>query len=400
MPGNLTARKVQTVTEPGMHSDGSGLYLCVSPGGSKSWILRATIKGRRTANGNPYRVEIGLGSVTDVSLAEAREEASPLRLLARKGINPLDERRRQMLTFEQAAHHVYKSLLPTWRNEKHAQTWWKTVDTHANARFGNRPVESITSADILDVLGPIWVEKHETAKRLKQRLSSVFDWARGAGHYPNANPVDGLSKSLPPVRRSAVHLAAMAWQELPVFMDKLSERSGVSARTLEFIILTAARSGEARGAKWSEIDFEKRVWTVPPDRMKRGLEHRVPLCDEAIAVLEQVRGLDADFAFPAASRDKTGKVREQSVMVFKALLKRMDRDDFTVHGFRSTFRDWCSESAHADREVAEACLAHAVGNETERSYARSDLFERRRGLMDLWGQYVSGGSGDVVRLAR
>ncbi len=398
MPNNLTARKVQTVTEPGMYSDGQGLYLCVAPGGTKSWILRTTIKGRRTANGNPYRVEIGLGSVADVSLAKAREEASPLRLQARKGINPLDERRRQMLTFEQAARKVYEGLLPTWRNEKHAQTWWSTVNKHANSQFGNRPIESVTSADILDVLGPIWVERHETAKRLSQRLSTIFDWARGAGHYPNPNPVDGLKKSLPHVKRRAVHMAALPWEELPAFMSVLSERSGVSARTLEFIILTASRSGEARGARWSEFDFKSKVWTVPADRMKRGIEHRVPLCDEALAVLEKVRGLDVEFVFPATSRDNRGKVREQSVMVFKALLRRMRREGFTVHGFRSTFRDWCSESAHADREVAEASLAHAVGNETERSYARSDLFDRRRSLMDAWGQYVVGKSGDVVRM--
>ncbi len=172
---NLTARKVQTVKEPGMYSDGLGLYLCVAPGGTRSWILRTTVKGRRTANGNPYRVEIGLGSATDVSLAMAREEASPLRLLARKGVNPLDERKREMLTFEEAARRVYEGLLPTWKNDKHAQTWWSTVDKHANSRFGSRPIESITSADVLEALGPIWVERHETAKRLKQRLSSVFD---------------------------------------------------------------------------------------------------------------------------------------------------------------------------------------------------------------------------------
>ncbi|WP_306114185.1 MULTISPECIES: site-specific integrase [unclassified Roseovarius] len=397
---NLTARKVQTAKEPGMYSDGLGLYLCVAPGGTKSWILRTTIKGRRTASGNPYRVEIGLGSIADVSLAKAREEASPLRLLARKGVNPLDERKREMLTFEEAAKRVYEGLLPTWRNEKHAQTWWSTVDKHANTRFGSRPIESITSADVLDVLGPIWVERHETAKRLKQRLSTVFDWARGAGQYPNPNPVDGLTKSLPTVKRRAAHMAAMKWEHLPEFMGQLSERESVSARTLQFIILTAARSGEARGARWSEIDFDERIWTVPADRMKRGLEHRVPLSEEAIEVLEGMRGLDADFVFPAASRDKRGATREQSVMVFKSLLKRMKREGFTVHGFRSTFRDWCSESAHADREVAEASLAHAIGNETERAYARSDFFERRRSLMATWGQFAFGKSGEVVRMVR
>ncbi len=384
-----------------MYSDGQGLYLCVAPGGTKSWILRTTIKGRRTANGNPYRVEIGLGSVADVSLARAREEASPLRLQARKGINPLDERRRKMLTFEQAARKVYEGLLPTWRNEKHAQTWWSTVDKHANSQFGNRPIESVTSADILEVLGPIWVERHETAKRLGQRLSTVFDWARGAGHYPNANPLDGLKKSLPPVKRRAIHMAALPWEELPAFMSELSERSGVSARTLEFIILTASRSGEARGARWSEFDFKSKVWTVPADRMKRGIEHRVPLCDEALAVLEKVRGLDDEFVFPATSRDNRGQVREQSVMVFKALLRRMRREGFTVHGFRSTFRNWCSDYQKAYRATAEAALSHATGlNDTESSYLRTDMFEDRRKLMTAWGKYTAGKSSDVVRLVQ
>ncbi len=175
---------------------------------------------------------------------------------------------------------------------------------------------------------------------------------------------------------------------------------GVSARTLEFIILTASRSGEARGARWSEFDFDEKVWTVPGSRMKRGLPHRVPLSPEALAVLEQVRGLDDDIVFPSAKRDKAGKARDQSVMVFKALFGRMNRDGFTTHGFRSTFRDWCSESAHADREVAEAALSHASGNEVERAYARSDLFERRRALMDAWGRYATGKAGDVVRMVR
>ncbi|MCB1470488.1 MAG: integrase arm-type DNA-binding domain-containing protein [Rhizobiaceae bacterium] len=396
----LSARKVDALKLPGRYGDGGGLYLHVAPGGSKSWVLRATVKGRMTPEGNPYRVEIGLGSVELVSLAEAREAALPLRKLARDGVNPLDEKRRETLTFKDAAERVHKQLLPTWRNKKHAETWLATVETYAFPTLGGRFLESIGTADILALLSPIWTEKHETAKRLKQRLSSIFDWAKGAGHYPHENPVNGLKKALPVVKRRAEHLPALPWQEVSAFMGDLRQRDGVSARTLEFIILTAARSGEARGARWAEFDLANKVWTVPGERMKRGLPHRVPLSPEALAVVERMQGLDADLVFPGPKRDRKGKAQPQSVMVFKALLKRMKQDDITVHGFRSTFRDWCSESAHAEREVAEAALSHATGNEVERAYARSDLFKRRRTLMETWGRYATGKAGDVVQMVR
>ena len=236
---------------------------------------------------------------------------------------------------------------------------------------------------------------------MRQRLSTIFDWAKGAGHYPHENPVNGLKKALPPVKAHREHLPALPWRDLPGFMSKLSERECVSAHTLEFIILTAVRSGEARGARWAEFDLEAKIWTVPPERMKRGLPHRVPLSDEALAVLERVKGLDEVYVFPSAHRGPKGEAKPQSVMVFKPLLHRMKKEGITIHGFRSTFRDWCSESAHVDREVAEAALSHATGNETERAYARSDLFERRRALMDRWGEFAkTGQSGSVIKLAR
>lgn len=256
----------------------------------------------------------------------------------------------------------------------------------------------MNTADVLNALTPIWTEKHETAKRLKQRLSTVFDWAKGAGHYPHENPVNGLKKALPAVKRRATHLPAMEWSEVPLFMAELGEREGVSARTLEFIILTAARSGEARGAKWSEIKSD--IWSVPAERMKRCIEHRVPLSGAAASVISHVAGMDSDFVFPSHNRGSGGQAKAQSVMVFKSLLKRMKREGFTVHGFRSTFRDWCSESARADREVAEAALSHASGNEVERAYARSDLFGRRRELMEAWGRYCTGETGAVVQMVR
>lgn len=387
----LTIRKVETLSQPGMHGDGAGLYLNVSPSGSKSWILRTVVHGRRR--------DLGLGSASLVMLSEARELAQAYRKIARQGGDPDTVRKRETMTFEQAANLVHENLSPTWRNEKHRSSWLASVETYAYPHIKDRPLHTIGTADVLNILSPIWTEKHETAKRVRQRLSSIFDWAKGSGHYPHENPVNGIGKALPTVKRRVEHMAAMPWRDVPGFMAALSERDSISARCLEYLILTASRSGEARGARWSEIDGS--IWTIPGDRMKRGLEHRVPLCDEALAVLEKVRGLDADLVFPSPSRGVDGKEKPQSDMVFKSLQRRMGRKGFTIHGFRSSFRDWCSESAKADREVAEAALSHATGNAVERSYARSDLFERRRDLMGAWGRFVSGHtSSKVIELVR
>ena len=361
----------------GMHNDGDGLYLHVSDTGAKSWILRTMVHSRRR--------DIGLGSASLVGLGRGEGDGARLRKVARQGGDPLALRRKETVSFAQAAERVHASLLPTWRNPKHGVLWIETLRSYAYPTLGARPIDTIGTADVLTVLAPIWTDKHETAKRVKQRMSTIFDWAKGAGHFPGENPVNGVRKALPQVKRRPDHRAAMRWQELPDFMKELAARDVVSARCFEFLILTVARSIEARGARWCEI--EGSVWTVPGGRMKRGLPHRVPLSRAALSVLEQVRGLDDDLIFPSICRVK-GVARPQSVMVFSSLLARMKREGFTVHGFRSTFRDWASESAHADREVAEAALSHATGTEVERAYARSDLFERRRELMDAWGRFA------------
>lgn len=386
----LTVRKVETLKISGLHGDGGGLYLNVTPSGAKSWILRTVVHGRRR--------DLGLGSASLVSLVEAREKARTLRKIAREGGDPDTIRKSQTPTFESAARKVHASLLPTWRNAKHAETWLATVETHAIKQFGKRPIDTIGTADVLKVLSPIWTEKHETAKRLRQRLATIFDWAKGAGHYPHENPINGLKRALPVVKHRATHMAAMDWRDVPAFMSKLALRDDMSARTLEFLILTASRSGEARGARWNE--FSENIWTVPAERMKRGVPHRVPISKEAQAVLKKVRGLDDTFVFPSAVRARDGKNRAQSVMVFKSLLKRMNQTGFTIHGFRSSFRDWCSESAHVDREVAEMSLSHTTGNEVERAYARSDLFDRRQKLMNAWARYATGQVGGVVQMVR
>ena len=388
--GKLTVRQLQALKLPGMYADGDGLYVSVGAGGAKSWIFRSTVKGRKTQAGNPHRVEVGLGSLKTVSLAEARESAQRFLKAAREGDNPLDLKHRKSIPFELAARQVHAELLPTWRNRKHAETWLATVEKYACAAFGRTPIENVTTADIVRVLSPLWTEKHETAKRLSQRLSRIFDWAKGRGLYPHENPVNGVRKALPTVKTTNNHLPAIPWRELPAFMKQLRRREGISARTLEFIIFTAARSGEARGARWQEFDVEQKLWTVPAERMKRNLPHRVALSSQAIGVLEQVRGLDDGFVFPSIQRATSGGARPQSTMVFKSLLRRMGREDITPHGMRSAFRDWCSEFAHAERELAELALSHAVGDAVERAYARSDLLDRRHTLMERWGRFCAG----------
>ena len=381
MPASrLTVARANRLTEPGRYTDGNCLYLVVTPTGAKQWVARLTIHGRQT--------DLGLGGLSYVTLAEAREEAARLRKIARQGGDPRVERRREVLTFEAAARRVHANLAPTWRNAKHAHEWLSSLERYAFPHLGARPLDTIGTADALAVLTAIWTTRPETARRVKQRLGLIFDWAKSAGHYPHENPVAGVRKGLPAVKRQPEHMAALPWQELPAFMAELARREGTSARTLELLILTAARSGEARGMRWAEVEGE--VWTVPGERMKAGKLHRVPLSPEALGVIERMRGLGEELVFPAIQRGPDGRDKPQSENVFRALFARMGRPGMTAHGFRSTFRDWCSESAHAPRDVAEAALAHTTGDATERAYARSDLFERRRELVREWGQFGTG----------
>jgi integrase len=384
----LTAKTVATLKMAGSYADDDcpGLYLRIERAGSRSWVLRTIVHGRRR--------KMGLGSTALVGLAEAREKARVLRKVARDGGDPLAERRRQRLTLRQVAEKVHAGLLPTWKNAKHAESWLASLKSYAFPTLGDRPIDTLTSADILAVLSPVWTARPETAKRVRQRLSTIFDWAIAGGHFTGQHPVAGVTRALPAVKRSSEHYEALPWQDVPAFALDLRQREGTSARLLEFAILTAARSGEARGARWDEIAGG--VWTVPASRMKRGVPHRVPLSAEALGVLDQVRGLDPVLVFPSPQRAADGSSRPASDMVFKALFTRMGRATLTAHGFRSSFRDWASESAHAPREVAEAALSHATGDATERAYARSDLLDRRRALMDRWGAFVAGRAAGVV----
>jgi integrase len=391
--GKLTARKVETTREPGLYGDGEGLYLKVSDGGGKSWILRTRVHGKPR--------KYGLGSVAHITLAEARTKARELRGIARQGADPAAHRKREVLTFREAAKRVHEQLVPTWRSEGHAVRWWGGLEKYAMPKLGDRDLSTIGTHDVLEVLSPIWAKKNDTAQRIRQRMAAVFQWAKGAGHYFGENPANAVAEALPRVRSKVKHMEAMPWQDVPAFMLQLAQRDAVSARALEFLILTAKRSGEVRGARWAEIDGD--VWTIPAERMKMHEEHRVPLTPAALAVLEAMRGLDPVFVFPSPQAHRKGPARPagpMSDMVFKGLFLRMERAGLTAHGFRTSFRTWAQDSAKADRDVAEACLAHAEGNAVVRAYARSDLLDRRRVLMEAWDRYCTGRAGQVVELIR
>ncbi|MEP9387262.1 integrase arm-type DNA-binding domain-containing protein [Mesorhizobium sp. KR9-304] len=377
--GKLTTKKMRDLKSPGRYADGDGLYLHVREGGSRQWVLRTTVHGRRK--------DIGLGSLSIVKLDEARIAASAMRRSAKQGHDPLQERRKRRATpsYEEAARHVWVENRSTWKNAKHADQWINTQATYAFPKIGDLRIDRVTSGHLLDVLQPIWLEKEETARRLKQRMKMVFDWAKVAGHRTGDSPLDGILKALPRQSRKVKHHDALRWEELPKFVLKLRQREAdaVSAKALQFVILTALRSAEVRLATWSEIDLAKRIWVVPAERMKMKREHRVPLAPEAIKLLEGCRDYGSKFVFPS---DKSE--RPLSNMAFAALIDRMGMKGFTPHGFRSTFRDWSSENEAAPREIAEMVLAHKVGDKTEQAYARSDLLERRRSVMEKWAAYV------------
>lgn len=385
----LTAKTVQALKEPGRYGDGDGLYLEVSGAGAKSWILRVTVQGRRR--------DIGLGGLSWVPLAEAREEARKLRKIAKEGRDPVAERKAQkdVPTFEAAARTVYEQIKPGWRKGGvHVKHWISSLENHAFPVIGDKPINTIQSGDVLAVLQPIWFRIPETARRVRQRMHHVMQWAKGSNLYSEENPVDTAKGSLP--RHSGAmkkHFPALPYSEMPGFMDELAERKGVAALALRFLILTAARSGEVRKARWGEFDLENAVWTAPALHMKRKIEHRVPLTREALAILDAVRGLDGDVVFPGQKRGKP-----MSDATLMAVLKRMGRGEFSVHGFRSTFRDWAAERTSFPREIAELSLSHEVGNAVERAYRRSDLFDKRRKLMETWARFCCADAADVIEI--
>lgn len=381
----LNARTVATVGEPGRYSDGAGLYLIVDPGGARRWLFlyRAGSKQR----------EMGLGSAGAVSLADARRKRDEARKLLAEGRDPIDEKRRAtskpagIVTFGVFADELVSELRKGFRNEKHADQWAMTLKVYA-APLRPKPIDSISTDDVLAVLQPIWTTKSETASRTRGRIERILDAARAKGLRQGENPArwrGHLDQLLAKRRKLGArgHHKALPYPAVPSFVAELRARSAVAARALEFLILAAARTGEVIAARWDEIDRDAKVWTIPAERMKREREHRVPLVDRAVVILDEMAGIRrGDFVFPSFRAD-----RHLSNGAFDALLERM-KVDATAHGFRSSFRDWAGDETHAARETIEAALAHAVGDETERAYRRSDALAKRRELMVAWAAFL------------
>lgn len=390
----LTALKIKKITKPGFHADGGGLNLRVEPGGSKSWALRITASGKART--------IGLGSIHDVTLSEARIKATELRKVARDGGDPIAARDRadeKLITFAEAAESVFAERSSTWRNPKHRAQWIQTLRTYAFPTIGAKRVDQVSNVDVMSVLNPIWLDKPETARRVKQRMHTVFEWCIARHLRETMNPVDAIRSAMPRQPTAKRHFPALPYSEAPAFLASLDDAQMTPPVRLglSFLIHTAARTGEVIGASWREIDEEEAVWIVPAERMKAGEEHRVPLTAEALAILSEakVHSLGSSWLFPGR-RLKTPLTQ----MALQMALRRMGRGDITVHGFRSTFRDWAADRTSYAREVCEAALAHQVGSKVEAAYRRSDLFDKRRGLMELWSRYLAEEAADVIRIQR
>lgn len=398
----LSAMAVANAKTSGLYGDGGGLYLQVSSNGSKSWIFRFKLGGRTRY--------MGLGSLRTISLAKAREVASNCRELRLRGIDPIAERQgvraaarldaAKTMTFDECRDAYIAAHQAGWRNAKHRSQWVNTLDTYVSPVFGKLAVQAIDVALVTQVLEPIWSTKPETASRLRGRIERVLDWAKARGFRAGENPARwrGHLDQLLPARskvRNVRHHAALPFGELPPFMIALRERAGVAARALEFAILTAARTGEVIGATWGEIDLATLTWTVPAIRMKGHREHRIPLSDRAVALLEEMHRTRSNAFIFSRHGDMP-----LSNMALLMMLRRMGRSDVTAHGFRSSFRTWAAECTSFPREVVEAALAHVIGNKVEAAYQRGDLLDKRRELMAKWGDYCASSdtTGTVVSL--
>jgi integrase len=381
----LTAVRVKECRHPGVYRDGQGLLLRVEPNGAKRWVLRVTFRGKRH--------DIGLGSARGVSLQEARERAAERRKDVREGRDPVAAQRAvrsTIPTFAEATAIVHEHHREGWANGKHVEQWINTLRDQAFPIIGDKPISEITAADVLAVLSPIWLSKPETARRVRQRIRVILEWARVAGHRDGngINPADAVGAGLPRQSRKTEHFASVPYTELPQLVSRAraSSGSGVVRLAFEFLILTAARTGEVIGAHWTEMDLSDATWTIPATRMKARREHRVPLSDRCVEILRLVKGLrpKSDLVFP-------GRHDQQlSNMALPMVIRRLGREE-TVHGFRSSFRDWAAEATNCPQEVCEAALAHVVDNKVERAYRRSDLFDKRRELMEQWASYVISG---------
>lgn len=378
----LTAVRVNSLSVSGRYGDGNGLYLVVDPTGAKRWVLRTMVHGKRH--------DIGLGGLRLVSLAEARIKAHEYRKLAREGGNPIEARRQAKTTvptFAEAALSTLEQHRAGWRNEKHASAWINTLTTYVFPVMGEKRVDQIETSDVLRALSPIWLSKSETARRVRQRISTILDWAKAAGYRSGDNPVEGVGRGLPRQNDKRGHFDAIPYANVPQFVQKLADvPTSVFARLgFEFLILTAARTNEVLKAEWTEVDLDKAVWTIPAARMKAGREHRVPLAPRALTLLRSAHEMNdgSQLIFPGRNVDAP-----MSNMVFLMMLRRLGAT-FTAHGFRSAFRDWASECTNFPREVCEMALAHSIKDKTEAAYRRGDLFMKRVELMTTWASYVA-----------
>src|SRR5579884_1571374 len=392
--GRLTALKVEKAKQPGMYADGGGLYLRVTQEGTKSWVLRYMLDRKPRY--------MGLGPLAFYGLAEARARALDARRKQHDGVDPIEARRAERarlrleaakaITFKQCAESYIASHKAGWRNGKHAAQWSATLASYAYPVIGALPVQTVDTGLVLKVLEQLWTAKPETASRLRGRLESILDFAKVRGYRDGENPARwrGHLDKLLPARakvRAIAHHAALPYVELPGFLNELRKQDGIAARALEFLILTAARTGEVIGARWNEMDLLNKVWTVPAARMKAHREHRVPLSPRALAILAEMQAArTADDAFVFAGR-KPGT--PLSNMAFLMLLRRMGYRELTAHGFRATFKTWASERSSFRNEIIEASLAHTIGGKVEQAYMRGDLFEKRRRLMAQWATFAA-----------
>ena len=379
----LSATRVKALRNPGRYSDRDGLHLFINKNGRKSWMQRITVDGRRR--------DICLGGYPTVSLAQARKRATDNREAISSGRDPVAEKHRPAIpTFSEAAHTVHEANKPRWRNGSHTSAWIQTLERHAFPKIGNKHIDTISRTDVLDVLTPIWSTRPETAQHVRQRMRTIFKWAM-ANELIETNPAgEAIEGALPSMPKVKAHLRALPYQEVGSALKTVdaSQTSPASKYCLKFLVLTAARSGEARGATWDEIDIESATWTIPGSRMKAGVEHRVPLSDQAIEVLMFSHQLEdgSGLCFPSPLRPG----RMLSDMTLTKVLRKADlADRATVHGFRTSFKTWTMEQTDAPWVVGEAALAHQLGGSVEQAYARTDLFDRRRKLMKQWADYLT-----------
>ena len=379
----LSATRARALRDPGRYSDGDGLHLFIHKNGRKSWVQRITVDGRRR--------DIGLGGYPTISLAQARKRATDNREAIGNGRDPVAEKRRPSTpTFSEAAHAVHEANKPRWRNGSHTSAWIQTLERHAFPKIGSKPIDAINRTDVLTVLTPIWSTRPETGRRVRQRMRTIFRWAM-ANELIETNPageaIDGALPSMPKVK---AHLRALPYQEVGSALRTVdaSQTSPASKRCLKFLVLTAARSGEARGANWDEIEFDSATWTILGSRMKAGVEHRVPLSDQALDVLMLAHELDdgSGLCFPSPLRPG----RMLSDMTLTKILRSTGlADRATVHGFRTSFKTWTMEQTDTPWAVGEAALAHQLGGSVEQAYARSNLFDRRQPIMQQWADYLT-----------